>query len=75
MSCCKSKKTNNSCQSSLKKINKIENEIDTELQKVKLLLSLLNCHDLNKIKPLILENFKKIEINQAYVREQTLGVR
>ena len=45
----------------LQKINDLEKLINIELSKAKLLLELLNCENLDKIKELLLKIFKEIE--------------
>ena len=46
----------------LKQINDIEDKIKIELEKVKLLLLLLNCESLDNIKPLLIKNFETIKL-------------
>jgi len=47
------------CVKALKNINDIEDKINVELEKAILLLSLLNCENLDNIKPLLKKIFKK----------------
>jgi hypothetical protein len=65
MSCCnkvRSKKYSYcQCLKSLKEINELENKINIELEKAKLLLSLVNCENVDKIKQLLKTNFLEIE--------------
>ena len=49
------------CLKSLKKINCIEEKINVELKKAKLLLKLLNCENLDEIKLSLSQVFLEIE--------------
>ena len=58
--CCKKNKEKK-CLNALKNINELEDKINVELQKAKLVLSLLNCDSLDTIKPVLEEIFLKIQ--------------
>ena len=58
---CSIKYSNTKCLTALTKIKNLENLINIELAKAKLLLELLNCENLDKIKDLLLKIFKEIE--------------
>jgi hypothetical protein len=49
------------CVKALKNINDIEDKINVELEKAKLLLLLLNCENLDNIKPKLKIIFEKIQ--------------
>ena len=75
MSCCNKERSKNTvrycqCLKTLKKINKIENKINIELEKAELLRSLLNCESLDDIKKPLTKIFKKI---QSLEREVTIS--
>jgi hypothetical protein len=60
----KSKHRERRCLKSLKEINDLEVQINIELEKAKLLLSVLNCDSLATVKPelsKIFETIKKLE--------------
>jgi hypothetical protein len=73
MSCCNKNHSKScrekKCLKSLKEINELENKINIELEKAKLLLSLLNCENVDKIKQLIQTNFNKILMDEEQVAE------
>ena len=58
---CLKKHSEKKCVKALKNINDIEDKINVELQKAKLVLSLLNCDSLDTIKPVLEEIFLKIQ--------------
>jgi hypothetical protein len=59
------------CVKALKNINDIEDKINVELEKAILLLSLLNCENLDNIKKPLTKIFKKI---QSLEREVTISI-
>ena len=75
MSCCNKERSKNTvsycqCLKTLKKINKIENKINIELEKAELLRSLLNCENVDKIKQLLQKKFNEILVYDGpYWRE------
>ena len=58
---CLKKHSEKKCVKALKNINDIENKINIELEKAKLLLLLLNCENLDNIKPELKIIFEKIQ--------------
>ena len=58
---CSTKYSNTKCLTALKKINDLEILINIQLAKAKLLLELLNCENLDKIKELLLKIFEEIK--------------
>ena len=66
---CLKKHSEQKCVTVLKNINDIENKINIELEKAKLLLLLLNCENLDNIKKPLTKIFKKI---QSLEREVTI---
>ena len=67
---CLKKHSEQKCVTVLKNINDIENKINIELEKAKLLLLLLNCENLDNIKKPLTKIFKKI---QSLEREVTIS--
>jgi hypothetical protein len=60
------------CKKKLKKIKNIECNIHKELEKVKILLTLLNCENLENIKPLLKTIFSEIERLEKEAADLTL---
>ena len=58
--CCKKNKEKK-CLNALKNINVIEDKINVELEKAKLLLSLLNCDTLGTIQPELQKIFEELK--------------
>jgi hypothetical protein len=67
MSSCEKIQKSKNCLKSLKKINELENKINIELEKSKLLLSLLNCENVDKIKQLLKKNFNEILVYETEI--------
>ena len=55
------------CLKSLKNINNLEDKINIELEKSKLLLLLLNCENLNNIQPLLKKIFEEIQMLEVII--------
>ncbi len=64
---CLKKHSEKKCVKSLKNINDIENKINVELEKAKLLLLLLNCENLDNIKSLLKKIFETIKLLEEEV--------
>ncbi len=64
---CLKKHSEKKCVKALKNINDIENKINVELEKAKLLLLLLNCENLNNIQPLLKNFFEEIQMLEVII--------
>ena len=51
----------------MKNINNLEDKINIELEKSKLLLLLLNCENLNNIQPLLKKIFEEIQMLEVII--------
>jgi hypothetical protein len=77
MSCCNKVRLKKysycQCLKSLKEINELENKINIELEKAKLLLSLVNCKNVDKIKQKLTNVFNNIKKEEKYIQAYGRG--